>query len=421
MDGPRPCAGVILNELKGPGLSRLGREPLGESYRDGLSSKRAVKNAPHVSLAPQITAAGARPTLIRYTASMLMVIFGAGASFDSCPTYPPGYQGAVYGGDTSNKDFRPPLANELFENRPIFADAIRSFPQCQPIVPRLRSLRGETLEAVLEDLQAKSKSYPRGAQQLASVRYYLQFVIRECQRRWREVAGGVTNYKSLLNEIERANMRKEPVCLVTFNYDMLLEEALFDFGLTIEAMDDYTKKHPFYKLFKLHGSVNWARTVGVRTKAENPGYVWGVVNDLIERAAEIPITQNYVLNDGHPPGVVGETPLFPAIAIPVEKKNTFECPPHMLDELIALLPQVSQILVIGWRATEAHFLTLLKDNLSRAVQLWIVAGPDRRQGEAIKDRICREMLPKNVPIASVDPGGFTDFVLSRRAEQFLAS
>jgi len=350
-----------------------------------------------------------------------MVIFGAGASFDSCPTYPPGYAGAIFGGDLHNKHFRPPLANELFENRPIFADAIKSFPQCQPIVPRLRSLQGETLEAVLEDLQTKSKSYARGAQQLAAVRYYLRFVIRECERRWREVAGGVTNYKSLLNEIERGNTGKRPVCLVTFNYDTLLEDALSDFGLPIEAMGDYTKKHPFYKLFKLHGSVNWAREVGVPTKAENPGYVWGVVNDLIERAAEIPITQNYILTQDHPPGVVGGTPVFPAIAIPVEKKSTFECPQEMLAELSAFLPQVSKILVIGWRATEAHFLALLKAHLKRGVQLWIVAGPDQRQGEDTKDRICREMLPNNVPIGSVDRGGFTDFILSRRAEQFLAS
>jgi SIR2-like protein len=351
---------------------------------------------------------------------MLLVIFGAGASYDSCPTYPPGYNGPVFGGDLLNNHYRPPLANELFENRPMFADAIQRFPQCQPIVPRLRSLRGETLEAVLEDLQAKSNSYPRGAQQLAAVRYYLQFVIRQCENSWRGVAKGVTNYKSLLNEIERGNKGKQPVCLVTFNYDTLLEDALSHFGLLIEAMDDYTKKHPFYKLFKLHGSVNWAREVAAPTKAQNQGHAWSVVNDLIERAAEIPVTQRYLLTGEHPPGVVGGTPVFPAIAIPVEKKSTFECPQHILDELMALLPEVTEILVIGWRATEAHFLERLKANLRRGAQLYIVVGPDKQQGEDTQVRICRG-LPNNPPnFVFVDPGGFTDFILSRRAEQFLA-
>jgi len=355
---------------------------------------------------------------------MLMVIFGAGASFDSCPTYPPGYQGGVYGGDPPNKHFRPPLANELFENRPMFADAIQSFPQCQPIVPRLRSLRGETLEAVLEDLQAKSDSYPRGKQQLAAVRYYLQFVIRECESHWRGVQKGVTNYKSLLDEIERANTGKKPVCLVTFNYDTLLEDALSHFGLPIEAMDDYTKKHPFYKLFKLHGSVNWARAVDSPTKAQNPDHGFSVAKDFIERAVEIPVTQKYLFTTEHPPGSVRGIPVFPAIAIPVETKRSFECPPTQLEELVALLREVSKILVIGWRATEAHFLALLANKLTglrRGAQLHIVAGPDKQQGGDIGVHICRALLNNPPQSPTVDACGFTDFILIRRAEQFLAS
>jgi hypothetical protein len=58
-----------------------------------------------------------------------MVIFGAGASFDSSPTY-------VYGAheppdatqtDRHNVFYRPPLASSLFSNRPIFIDAIELF------------------------------------------------------------------------------------------------------------------------------------------------------------------------------------------------------------------------------------------------------------------------------------------------------
>ena len=75
---------------------------------------------------------------------MLMVIFGAGASYDSVSTYPPNVVGHPHGGDVANRFHRPPLANELFENRPLFADIIERFQACEPIIPRLRAVQGET-------------------------------------------------------------------------------------------------------------------------------------------------------------------------------------------------------------------------------------------------------------------------------------
>lgn len=351
--------------------------------------------------------------------AMLMVIFGAGASFDSVRTYPPGSN--VPGGDTLNNFHRPPLANGLFENRPLFAEAIRRFPECQPIVPRLRSLRDESLEAALQDLQAKAEDYPRGQQQLAAVRCYLHYVLWECPRLWREVAQGVTNYKTLLDQIERAHRSDEPVCLVTFNYDTLLEDALADFGLLIESISDYTKKHPFYRVFKLHGSVNWAREVEIEIQNVNREHSWTVIRELIQRAAEMRVTDRYMLAGTLPIGVVNGRPAFPAVALPVEKKDNFECPQSQLEVLVALLPKVSKMLVIGWRATEVHFLGLLGNRLTglrQGVTLHIVAGSNA-EAEETKVRIHRALL-NNQPNSSVDPGGFTDFLLDRRAQQFLS-
>jgi hypothetical protein len=226
---------------------------------------------------------------------MLLVIFGAGASYDSIPTYLPGID---FPGDTLNNYHRPPLANELFENRPVFAEAITRFPECAPIVPRLRSLKGESLEAVLQDLQAKAKDYPRGLQQMAAVRYYLQSILWECGTAWKQLAKGVTNYKTLLDQIERAHKKNEPVCLVTFNYDTLLEDALSEFDLPIKAFPDYTKKHPFYRVFKVHGSVNWARIVENEIQNRNLADTWSVVHEWIQRAAELRVTDEYVLSEG---------------------------------------------------------------------------------------------------------------------------
>jgi hypothetical protein len=70
---------------------------------------------------------------------MLMVIFGAGASYDSCPTYPPGSVAFDEVGLGKLDAYgRPPLACELFANRPLFIKALGQFPQCKTIVNRFR-------------------------------------------------------------------------------------------------------------------------------------------------------------------------------------------------------------------------------------------------------------------------------------------
>jgi hypothetical protein len=73
-----------------------------------------------------------------YSDGMLMVIFGAGASYDSSPIYPPD-SGPPWAtsNDEHNAFNRPPLAKDLFANRPLFLEALELFPQCKSIVPRL--------------------------------------------------------------------------------------------------------------------------------------------------------------------------------------------------------------------------------------------------------------------------------------------
>src|SRR5260370_13275746 len=161
-------------------------------------------------------------------------------------------------------------------------------------------------------------------------------------------------------------------------------------------MSAYTQKHAFYKLFKLHGSVTWARQVEpeIVSKSINPDEAMRL---LTQRVADLRITDRYIFNRDRSLGIVQGTLAFPAIAIPVETKRNFECPPSQLEELIALLPQTSKILAIGWRATEAHFLALLKENLSRSVQMWIVAGPPHPQIQHTHDHFLHAVAPHNRP------------------------
>jgi len=348
-----------------------------------------------------------------------MVIFGAGASYDSAPTYPPPPPNVyVPGGDAANNFHRPPLANELFANRPLFAGAIDRFPECRPIVPRLRNLGKRSIEAVLEDIQREAETYPAAKQELAAICCYLHQVITETEDQWRAVTKQITNYLTLLREIERTHKAGEPVCLVTFNYDTPSNTPS---SISASASRTcYTKRHPFYRLFKLHGSVTWARQVEPDIVPPNRTHPVTALRTLVQRVAELRITDGYIFSPDRTMGVVQGKLAFPAIAIPVEKKSSFECPQHMIDELTGLLPQVSKMLVIGWRATEKHFLALLKEHLKPMVFLYTVAH-DHREAVEINTHI-QAALPDKLPDSFADPdaSGFTQFMLTDRAKQFLS-
>jgi len=125
---------------------------------------------------------------------------------------------------------------------------------------------------------------------------------------------------------------------------------------------------------------------------------------------ELRISNKFVLCNQLTMGVADGTPVFPAIAIPVEKKDQFACPQIVVEQLGQVLRDVSKILVVGWRATERHFLNLLGNKLTGlrpAVQLYLVAGATADAGET-NARIHSALL-NNPPSSFFDSGGFTGF------------
>jgi len=223
----------------------------------------------------------------------------------------------------------------------------------------------------------------------------------------------------LLREIELVHKTDDPVPLVTFNYETLLEDALADLGFEISRMEDYTQRPVPFRVFKLHGSVNWAQEVEIQLPANlNLGHPPSILNHLIEHAGQLEISNRFVVCDPANMGVANGRPAFPAIAVPVEQKGAFQCPKYMIEDLTSALPHVTKILVIGWRATEAHFLDLLKRSLKPGVYLSIVAG-NQTQAEEIKVRIHRALV-NNPPSSSAEPTGFTEFIRTRRVEGILA-
>jgi hypothetical protein len=349
-----------------------------------------------------------------------MLIFGAGASYDSSPDHLVPWQ-PTHRSVRETEAARLPLANNLFDER--FGHVMHRFPDCQTIIPLLRK-RDEnvSVERVLENLQAVSGKHPQGYREMAAIRYYLQWMIWQCELDWEEVHMGVTNYKTLMYLIRQYCKEPRPFYFVTFNYDTMLEKAIRVLGGQIEAIQDYINSKD-YKLFKVHGSVNWGKIISPRVPFEplHTPYPEETARAVIRLANIILASSESVTNHYQMIGSLKsqkreDPPWFPAIAIPLESKLDFELPPGHLDMLKQCIPQVSKLLLIGWRATDAPFLELLADLLPPDVFLHVVCGT-ARDGREVVDRFHAAGI--RIKDHGIQDGGFTSFVRSN-AKDFLA-
>lgn len=337
-----------------------------------------------------------------------MVIFGAGASYDSAQAY--------RANPADSERWRPPLAKDLFLDRfHVFGDIVEKYPKLTHILPYLREpSSGRSVEQVLESLQEEGKDNPESHRELASVRYYLCELLQKLTVEWTSRINGVTNYAPLVREILHFNKPGERVCLVTFNYDLLLERALYTFGYQHRPPEEHLESHQILKLFKLHGSVDWSRLVdlpnGTRLRPD----------EIIEDADTIRISDTFVHANATNPHEIHKfgKPIFPAIAIPVQTKSDqhFECPLPHRDYLLATLPHITKILIVGWQAKEAHFLRMLRSSLPKLNHVMVV-GADGSDARGTLNYFMEE-IGLHVPSQFVARAGFTNFVVTQEGYGF---
>jgi hypothetical protein len=296
---------------------------------------------------------------------VLMVIFGAGASFDSDPRQPPGAR-KIHRGDVAIsssdhlKDFRLPLAKHLFGDR-FNAQLLRS--SSQPSVGLHSCLReaarkkDSPVEQEIEKFVDMQATHPETTRQLLSLRYYIRDVITDTEREWLNKCGGLTNYVVLLQDLrEWSNDSGLPICLVTFNYDTLIDKACRDvLNMSFPSIDHYVSSSE-RMLIKLHGSVDWFREacrVGMRLMDIHQGAILQGSSPAPDRY-ELQWGDKYALAEPSAPARA-ESTYFAAIAVPTATKSEFECPASHQQALIDAIPRVSRLLVIGWRGMETHF------------------------------------------------------------------
>ena len=311
---------------------------------------------------------------------MLLVVFGAGASYDSVPHLPPGgilpaVRPAMV--DNHPENTRPPLASQLFDTRPLFVEAMRRFRECLEVIPLLRK-PDVLVERELAELREQAKQFPRVHQELAAILFYLHFAIWESQRFWFDCHQGINNYVTFVRELERWRFESnENICFVTFNYDTMLEQAMEQvLHIAFTDFSQYVSQNN-YILVKLHGSMNWGRELdGIRPASPQ---------ELIDAAANLRISDRFRFVARHPMILDDGSIAYPALSIPLEKKDEFSCPESHVDSLIQILAKMTKIISIGWRAMEEDFREMLRLSLPPAQEVLIVSGDERGGNETLEN------------------------------------
>ena len=341
----------------------------------------------------------------------LAIIFGAGASYDFLPTYPPGDNSSHF-----LRDLRIPLANQLFENRPEFASIASRLRRLVPILPELRNRSGDrSVEEVLEELRSVEKDHPYWRQrqrELTAIRFYLQQAIWWSELAMLDRAAAISNYTTLIGYIERFRQSEKPVILITFNYDTLIERALslhFD-DFHFKAINDYIRR-PTYKLFKLHGSLNWGHPVEDDARLNVHKSAEDLRNTIIDLSDSIHYEDDQFAVLDEPRIVFKEWLYFPAISIPVQTKSHFSCPQKWLPHLDSLLDGVANLLVIGWRGGEEHFLKRVVPILNKNPDFYVTIVSDTET--SAKETQARLQIAGLKPARIwIYHGGFTNFISS---------
>lgn len=313
---------------------------------------------------------------------MLLIIFGAGASYDSSPDHPVG----------SNDDKRIPLARDLFG--PGLAEVARDWPKMDPILPYLRHTKGN-VEDVLEDLRTEGIDDKERLRQLLAVRFYLHHAVTARQHDWERLVGGATNYRTLFDEVRR--LIQQPVSIVTYNYDTLAENAL------AEVLAEPKLRWP---IFKVHGSIFSAHRTDLLLPAESVGE-WATARATIEAAPTLKTDGRIVSWNGSLPlAFDADGPLIPALAVPFRTKQTFEMSQADKDRLSEHLSVVTRLLVVGWRAEDDVLIKLFEAAESNIERLVIVSGshPEKTM-ENLESVVGADPILR--------PGGFSEWITSR--------
>lgn len=303
------------------------------------------------------------------------VFIGAGASYDCANT----------GHISTNPQFRPPLMEELFDNRTEFDKILSKYLAAASAATsiRYRLERGERIEPILSSI--KGNDSPASLAQFHEITYFLQHLFWAISKKY--VPNNIGTLYDLL--IEALRHRFSECLIVTLNYDLLLERALRGiYGTTFDKLSDYIRFGAQCKLIKLHGSVNWMEEILGITNTISIDEVCRLNNSQLSFAEDTEI----VIADGDdekPHVQVGSKTYYPVLAVPLGGVKLHRCPQRHYEEARKFIGECNRFLFIGTSVVDESLIELLSS--AKNVQRVVVVTKDLADSRAVYERLTNKV------------------------------
>lgn len=321
----------------------------------------------------------------------LLVVLGAGASWDPLP----------FPADMSPDIHRPPMTQGLAEPTRVGRSLSKRYRDVQPLLDFLQArlknkAEGASEPQTLEDALATYLTV-KGANtkyHVLAMRFYLRDLLWDATQSVLRANGEITNYTHLVRHCyEWAEKRDLHACVVSFNYDTLLESACVSHfgrqGFSPADLSSYVSDQ-FMSVLKPHGSVLWAwkypdDSVTAYTDANDiiglgePEFGFEQEPEALRSPEDnfVTVEMTTTFQDGIRKEFV-QRPAVPALALPVTNKAALVWP-NQQDRFFREgihNGSFGRVLVVGWRAAEAHFKALLRRLVIPQAQFLVVTGSD---------------------------------------------
>lgn len=326
-----------------------------------------------------------------------VIILGAGASFDYIADHL----------QVRENKLKPPLADGLCNPRR-YEEIIKSYREVEPLIAGASAVLGrKSLEEYLKEVRDKSANNMERQKQLVAFEFYLHKLFQWIS----DGFGGqsANNYTELISQI---NDTAGEACLVTLNYDLLIEQCpniIID-----ENLESYIKGP--IKLIKLHGSCDWVYWLDPRRGHFEPISIENSYDYMMKKPLSS-LRGKYLFHkrckEYEYRNESGVFHMCPAIAIPLPGKSGYICPDSHISALKEALSRTDRILIIGWRANDTHLISLIEEHVGPHVDVTIVAGGEEpaKEVKAKLDHI------KNLTF-NLSNQTFTGFIRSGDHESF---